>query len=110
MTDVLNAPCAECARETLHDVLHTKAKDTGRGMPKTFDMLQCRGCRSVSLRESSDWGLGKGKVSVRYYPAPGRKLPEWAMIMDIDFKGAETFGGLLREVYDAVRNGLNQLA
>jgi 2,4-dienoyl-CoA reductase-like NADH-dependent reductase (Old Yellow Enzyme family) len=32
------------------------------------------------------------------------------MIMDIDFKGAETFGGMLREVYEAVRNELRQLA
>jgi hypothetical protein len=48
----IEAPCADCMRKTLHDILHTteiKKPD----YVETFETIQCRGCSRVSLRETT---------------------------------------------------------
>jgi hypothetical protein len=50
VNELVEAPCVDCLRETLHDVLNTTEVDKV-DYHETFDTLQCRGCNRVSLRE-----------------------------------------------------------
>jgi hypothetical protein len=48
----IKAPCGDCARETLHDILHTTEVNKEDYL-EIFDTIQCRGCSRVSLRETT---------------------------------------------------------
>jgi hypothetical protein len=53
VSESVKVACADCMRETWHEVLHTEkvGKLDKEGYCDRFDTLQCRGCRRVSLRE-----------------------------------------------------------
>jgi hypothetical protein len=48
----IEAPCADCMRETLHNILHATEVNKSNYV-ETFETLQCRGCSRVSLRETT---------------------------------------------------------
>jgi hypothetical protein len=52
MIEPIEAPCADCMRETFHDILHT-TKVNKVDYTEIFDTIQCRGCSRVSLRETT---------------------------------------------------------
>jgi hypothetical protein len=117
-------------QDTLHDILQTVSIDE-QDYVDIFDTLQCRGCRRVSLRETTEikdtlayWepflagvevydSNGNEKDTItQYFPPPiSRRTPEWLHRgTAILYEGMMGFEDILREVYLATRNGLPHLA
>lgn len=55
MSGIVQAPCVSCTRITAHDILYTVPQIGSGDFRQIFDTLQCRGCQSVSMRETSFW-------------------------------------------------------
>lgn len=80
----LRCHCNECGQPTLHDVLHTetrlvedRADDYPVSWTDRYDLMKCRGCESVLLRESSTFD-NTGEEKTRYFPPRiSRRSPRW---------------------------------
>src|SRR5687768_8893142 len=107
------APCSSCVRKTAHKVLHERAvSDEDR--ITTYAMLECSGCRRVSLGEQTRF-LPNGEIEHSYYPSPvSRKEPEWLLSFTLGLGGGNKdegeLGSLLYEIYQAVHGGQYRLA
>ncbi len=108
------APCAECARDTRHDVLHvvkqTEDDDvTGVWATTIFRLIRCAGCAAISMQETSYFSEdvepnGSPMENVRYYPTrPARPRPGWVDQLPSDLLL------LLDEVYSARKEGFIRL-
>jgi hypothetical protein len=110
---VVVSPCAECARETRHDVVHVIASQqegSGYSVQNTFATLQCRGCETVSLQHISDDGEFENVKNYPTLPLLRRSAPSSLLLFRLfppnsDIPVAE----LLDEIYSAARSGLRRL-
>jgi Domain of unknown function (DUF4145) len=106
------APCSSCVRETTHKVLHERSVHEEDRIT-TYAMLECAGCRTISLGELVRF-IPNGEVERSYYPSPiKRNRPNWVFSLAIGLVGKtdeEAIGGLLHEVYSAVAAGQYRLA
>jgi Domain of unknown function (DUF4145) len=104
-----HAPCSNCLTATEHNVLHTVDRSDEW---QHFDLLQCAGCKEVSLRER--FAHYDNTTTVRYYPSPAsRKVPDWVYDLSVGAiggKSAVPLCELLEEIYQAVRGGQFRLA
>jgi hypothetical protein len=104
------APCSSCIRSTAHKVLHERSV-TQEDRTTKYAMLECSGCRRVSLQEHV---ISDGDVEVNFYPSPvSRKEPDWLLSLVIGLRGEARdgeLGSLLHEIYQAVRGGQHRLA
>ena len=107
------APCSNCLDETEHNVLHSvdRSNKSDYGYDYWhFDLLECAGCKDISLRETlryDDW------TKIHYYPSPAsRKVPDWVYDLSAGVGGrsAAPLGDLFLEIYQAVRGGQLRLA
>jgi hypothetical protein len=100
----VQAPCALCWHRTLHDIVHTiqvRRKDCR----DRYDTLQCKTCRTVSLRHSQRFKKATESL-ISFYPSEkSRWWPEWTLIGE----ETEAFQGLLAEVYSANEENLHRL-
>jgi hypothetical protein len=107
------APCSSCVRKTAHKVLQERTvHDEDR--TTTYAMLECSGCRRVSLAEQVRF-IPYGEVKHNYYPSPvSRKEPEWLLPFTQGLGGGDKdegeLGSLLYEIYQAVHGGQYRLA
>jgi hypothetical protein len=108
------APCSECRKRTWHNVLHAVETNTGHGLVYRDRMIECAGCRAISLEHSQRWLDDKKPWSVQYFPSPAtREVPEWVFDLQIGalggdegMKWAELFG----EINAAMCGGQHRLA
>ena len=110
MTDLVWAPCVDCTRHTLHEIVHN-VRVPGAYYTKNYRTLQCRGCNSVSLREDS-FDPNKKLSATKYHPpAISRKPPDWSIAMNFQYgEEAEKFEDLLQEIYIETQNNCPRLA
>lgn len=109
--EVVKDHCNSCGGVTRHEVLAAKKTEEAdcdqRGnefllASDNYEMLECRGCESVTLRHTSYFA---GDTTVTHYPPPvSRRLPGWTP------KLPEKIRGLLEEVYVALQNNSRRLA
>lgn len=106
------APCSSCIRKTAHKVLHERSV-TEEDRITTYVMLECSGCRRVSLGEQVRF-IPDGTIEHNYYPSPvSRKEPDWLLFLTIGFsenKDDGELGALLHEIYQAVHGEQYRLA
>ena len=118
MAPTTQSHCNNCAGKRHHNVLHcarTTWHDTyddgafvAAGSDE-YEMLQCCGCDSVTLRHTSEAtcnGSGHGPIVVYYPPAISRREPSWLWELMLE----EPIHSLLSEVYTAVQNNSRRLA
>lgn len=104
----VQAPCSSCVRKTIHDVLFKIRQDDDEPTVDVYELLQCRGCSTISMA-SHHFSKFDKSVQHKYYPSPvSRKEPDW--IPHIPFGVKRNPGALLREIYQAVYGGQNRLA
>lgn len=120
----LQAQCNECHSKTLHDVLFEK-EDSGTEQidddyqihwGKTWQVIQCRGCESISMRmdawdsESTEYH-GKPIVDTTYFPPRSfREVPSW---LASNFRAntcLEEVAELMQGLYIALQNDCNAAA
>jgi hypothetical protein len=80
------APCRECHRVTNHKILHLHRVDGSEYVDEqigeiswanVYEMLECRGCGTVILRDTY-WFSEDPEEQVRYYPPfVSRVMPPW---------------------------------
>jgi hypothetical protein len=60
MLEGLNwAPCADCTRETAHEILYNTSKTNGNSQnTTTYAMIRCRGCFRISFTEVTETHKG----------------------------------------------------
>src|SRR6266481_2904129 len=92
------APCNDCNRATRHDIVHTVA----RGASHKYEMIQCRGCSAVSLKETRE-GEDNNQVET-YYPCritpSSRQFPRWIGLISVLYSvDGEKFDELFFETY-----------
>lgn len=106
--------CNNCGIETKHHLIASRSQpgdeyleeyDTNISWCTTWDMLECCGCETVTLRKTywfSEWDDG---VEVEYFPpAVARRLPPWLGNLRDDFQD------LIKEVYVALHANSRRLA
>jgi len=76
---------------------------TGYWWGNNYEILQCRGCRAVCLRETFNDATGEEEVSY-YPPAISRRLPAWRWDLPSDMRE------MLEEIYRALHNNSSRLA
>jgi hypothetical protein len=109
---VTKAPCRHCVRETKHLVIGTRktsdrADVDGVGpisWEDKYEMLECAGCETVSLRQTH-WSSEDPELEVVHYPpAVSRPIPRWR------YKAPYSISDLIGEVYAALHNDSRSLA
>jgi hypothetical protein len=101
------APCSNCLINTEHNVLYAVdgRSDDDFFCEPHYDLLECAGCKDISLRLTLKH-IDDTK-SVHYFPSPAsRKVPDWLYVGSI----ARPLSRLLHEIYQAVRGGQLRLA
>ncbi len=106
------APCRSCHRLTKHAVLATRqtsddAEVEGVGTitwDDKYDLLECCGCESVTLRHTHSFSESPEDVVAYYPPAVSRRRPAWRL--ELPHKQQ----GLLSEVYSALDANNRRLA
>jgi hypothetical protein len=105
------APCSSCVRVTAHKVLHQRTV-SHEDRSFRYAMLECSGCRAISLGEYVRFDDGETEES--FYPSPvSRKEPEWLLHLVVGLTGNDQdsgLGGLLHEIYQSVHGGQYRLA
>jgi hypothetical protein len=105
-------PCAKCATETRHNVLHQnidKGSDEHTWWKELATLLKCAGCGSVTLEKTLYFSEdvepdGRPIPQITYYPTrPKRPVPEWTSHLPGDMHA------VLTEIYEAHREGLIRL-
>jgi hypothetical protein len=112
--------CNECGLETKHFIVATRERSgswiwhsaenpDGPGLEiswsKTYSMLECCGCESVSLKYQ-DWFSEDytGEDDITYYPPRiSRRQPSWLHKLPVDMES------LMSEVYTALQAGSRRL-
>ena len=106
------APCSTCLGETEHNVLHSVDRSNDGRAHLQFALLECAGCKAISLREMLHFDNELYRVS--YYPSPAsRKVPDWVYDLSVGAIGglsAASLGDLFLEIYQVVRGGQFRLA
>lgn len=117
---IVKSHCNECGPERDHDGLHSETipwksdKDSVNGATE-YEMLRCRGCRSISLRVTS-WNSdsydedGLDLFVMSYPPSIFRQLPRWHSQLKDYPDGERMIKCLLSEVYVSLQNDLRHLA
>jgi hypothetical protein len=120
MLNITQAHCNRCGGSTNHDIIAAEDvidKDTKRGdktLHNLYEILKCRGCDNVTMRNS--FSFGSSKTVVYYPPAIHRRTPSWVGSELHDYLGDQYSGipnevrALMREIYAAVQNGARRLA
>jgi hypothetical protein len=95
--------CNACGDTTNHDVLASDDNKDRYGYLHRFEMMKCRGCGGVTMRDTTyiskhkdDWQI------VQYPPAEPRRRPEW---MDGGLDSDDVWE-LVYQIYVATQNGL----
>jgi hypothetical protein len=104
------APCAECRRDTLHNILFVKkrGRNLGPEFDEKYELLQCGGCDSVSMACSY---LHSDDPEITYYPsATDRHLPSWELQLYCGGATDEVPTALMGEIYRAVSGRQHRLA
>lgn len=110
--ELTRSHCNQCGRENKHAVLATKkvygtAFDDSYGdinWTNSYEMLECGGCESVSLRHTY-WFEPTGEEDITVYPPPiSRRPPAWQNSVPRDVRQ------ILREVYAALAADSRSLA
>jgi hypothetical protein len=112
MSNITQAHCNTCGQLTNHDII--AERDTGPedgSYIYKFEMLECRGCESVSMRKSAGEPERELEIS-SYPPALDRRTPEWVSPLSLftDPHVSPQIILLMREVYTAIQNGSYRLA
>lgn len=80
------APCNRCYRETKHQLLNSRITSGSDEVPgygsiwwqDTYDMLECCGCESVTLRHTNIFSDSPDEPRITYYPpVVSRPPPVW---------------------------------
>ncbi|HXN88790.1 MAG TPA: DUF4145 domain-containing protein [Methylocella sp.] len=103
--ETVTAPCSHCLRQTHQNVRHSfeQALDEFGDYIEVYQLLECAGCHSISLANYS-FGDSRECYRTRYYPPPAkREVPSWRSELPLG-------GGLLDEIYEAMRGGQYRLA
>ena len=110
--DIVRCHCNSCGRSTDHLLLEKRVvqdsdEPTDEFPPfwwtDTYEMLQCRGCGSVCLRQSTKDATGTETIA--YYPPPvSRRAPLWRWQLPDGMRE------LLGEIYVALHNDSRRLA
>jgi Domain of unknown function (DUF4145) len=100
-----SAPCSTCLANTEHNVLYFVDGRSDDWCDPHYDLLECAGCKDISLRLTLNHI--DDTSSVHYFPSPAsRKVPDWLYEGNI----ARPLARLLHEIYQAVRGGQFRLA
>jgi|SRR4051794_2115845 hypothetical protein len=99
------APCSNCLTDTEHNMLFSvDGGNVDDWCEPHYDLLECAGCKEISLRLTLKH-IDDTK-SVHYFPSPAsRKVPDW-----LHERGVGPLGSLLHEIYQAARGGQLRLA
>jgi hypothetical protein len=108
----IKAPCRNCHRETIHAVLCADAEtadDFIEGVGSvwwrtTSEMLKCRGCGAVSLRQSELFSEGNEPAFYFYPPRVSRRRPSWNTQLPLGLLH------MMNEVYSALDADNRRLA
>ncbi len=105
--------CNGCSRSTDHEIVATRVvedqeEDDGDGFQPfywtdRYDMLQCRGCGAVSLRDIYEDASGD-KRTLYFPPRVSRRPPTWRWGLPVPLRD------VLDEVYVALHNDGRRLA
>jgi hypothetical protein len=94
------APCSNCLTNTEHNGLYSVDGRSDDFCDPHYDLLQCAGCKDISLRLTLKHI--DDTTSVHYFPSPAsRKVPDWLYVGYV----ARPLGSPLHEIYQAVRGG-----
>ena len=109
--EVLREHCNNCLRRTDHDLLLSMTveddEDLGDALfwwTNQYDVLQCRGCRAVSLRDTYEDATKSGKRITFYPPRVSRREPSWRWKLPSEIRE------LLDEIYTALHHDKRRLA
>jgi hypothetical protein len=113
--------CSECLQETKHDVIASRQRHwlstDEHGVPHgeevmLYEFLECRGCESISLRQTYSASFMEEVEVDHFPPSISRRRPAWLSGMTLF-----AFGGpkkeireLLNEVYSSLFSGNNRVA
>ncbi len=109
---ITKSHCNSCSRETNHQILATRKRkiegyDERVGdllWEDTFEMLECCGCETISMRLSS-WFEPTEKTDVTHFPpAVSRRPPPWSESLP------KKLNALLGEVYASLHIDSRRLA
>lgn len=98
--------CNSCGRVTAQEVISHRVvedHDDGYWWTNTYDTLECRGCKTVSLRHHYV-DAADDQETVLYPPPISRRSPAWSWSLPIDMRE------MLDEIYRALHNGSSRLA
>ncbi len=117
-TTTIKAHCNRCLGETHHFVVASKKQDYNEELPDgscgywettLYEMLECCGCESITLRSTYRW-IGDPDTVVTYYPpAVTRPRPKW-FPLSLNLIHQARLTSLFNEVYAALHAGSNCLA
>lgn len=104
--ETARAPCSNCLTNTEHNVFFSvDGGNVDDWCEPHYDLLECAGCKDISLRMVLKH-IDDTK-SVHYFPSPAsRKVPDWLSVGYV----ARPLGSLLHEIYQATRGGQLRLA
>ena len=106
--------CNKCGIETKHHLIASRSQpgqqylddyETTIDWCTTWDMLECCGCETVTLRKTYWFSEWDGGVEVEYFPpAVARSLPPWLGELRDDLQS------LIKEIYAALHADSRRLA
>src|ERR1019366_9184320 len=95
--------CNTCLRRTEHNLLLTVVVDDDEDLGDAlfwwtdmYDVLQCRGCRAVLLRDTYTDASKSGERVTFYPPRVARPQPRWRLKLPLEMRE------LLDEIYAAL--------
>jgi Domain of unknown function (DUF4145) len=116
-TSTTKAFCSVCSGPRNHVVLHSvitkwSTDDDQHGGAERFETLQCAGCESIKLRNTSTYSWND-EETVTYFPPPMfRPRPRWYIDLQLSLMGepaTETaILPLLNEIYIGLQNGMTR--
>lgn len=110
-SETVKLHCNRCIGDTNHEVIakrrhHNEDEHSHFSEELTYEMLECRGCGNVTLRQTYDYS-GLEEPEVTFYPPPvSRRKPQWGF--HLIFR--PDLNGLIGEVYTALYSGSLRLA
>lgn len=110
-TAPIRCHCNSCAQVTGHEVVGKHEFSDSSDSPEespwwmiTYEVLKCRGCDTVCVRQTSESEDLEDAQVVFYPPRISRRIPTWIRSLPYDLQE------LLGEVYVALQNNSRRLA
>lgn len=118
MNKIIKSHCNTCQGETKQEVLHSEEirirddDDYGIWVDNIYEMLKCRGCGSITLKQTQWDSENYDNIPDFYYYPPSTSRPEPKWISDLNRRNDEQnyIRDLIKEIYSSLHNHNHRLA